>query len=121
MREFAVGELLDVGDIHFDDRSQIPRKCRPEISPESFVQRFERPHLILGNPLGPLEIIGLNVEMRSEPPAALPPPPNTCGGVSMPTCPLSTAASRASTSDCSSTSAKSDGLLADTIHYRTFG
>ena len=49
MNKFAVSELLDARDGHFNDRSKIRRKGSAEVAAKSFVQGFERPHLIFGH------------------------------------------------------------------------
>ena len=55
--ELAVGELIDAGELHFDDRAQQRRERRAEVAAEAFVQRLQRPHLLLADALGPLEVV----------------------------------------------------------------
>src|SRR5206468_353411 len=62
MDELRIGQLLDVGNAHLDDRPQIAGKCRAKVSPKSFVQSFKRPHLILGDALRTLEVVDMHVE-----------------------------------------------------------
>jgi hypothetical protein len=50
-------KLLDMRDAHFDNRAQISRNGRPEISAKPFVQRFQRPHLVFADALGAFEIV----------------------------------------------------------------
>jgi hypothetical protein len=79
------------------------------------MQGFQRPHLVLGNPFRPFEIVSLNIGVLRPRGRLATPAKYLWRRPPLVTCPLSTAASRASTSDCSSTSAKAHGLLADTI------
>ena len=55
--ELAVGELIDAGELHLDDRPQQGRQRRAEIAAEALVQRLQRPHLLLADALGPLEVV----------------------------------------------------------------
>ena len=56
--ELAVGELIDAGELHLDDAAQQAGKGRAEIAAEPLVQRLQRPHLLLADALGPLEVVG---------------------------------------------------------------
>ena len=62
--ELAVGELIDAGELHFDDAPQQGRERRAEIAAEAFVHRLQRPHLLLADALGPLEIVGRDFRAR---------------------------------------------------------
>ena len=63
MDELAVGKLLDVRYRDFNDGAEIPGDGRPEIPAETFVQRFERPHLVFADSLGPFEIVNLHFQL----------------------------------------------------------
>ena len=56
--EFAVGELIDAGELHLDDGPQQGRQGGAEVAAEALVQRLQGPHLLLADALGPLEIVG---------------------------------------------------------------
>ena len=56
--ELAVGQLIDAGELHLDDGPQHGRQAGGEIPPESLVQRLQGPHLLLADPLRPLEVVG---------------------------------------------------------------
>ena len=60
-----VGELLDVGDDDLDDRPQVAREGRAEVSAEALVQGLEGPHLVLGDALGALEVVDLTSTRRA--------------------------------------------------------
>jgi len=125
--EFRVGKLLDVGDGDFDDRPQIARQRGPEVSAEPFMQRLEGAHLVFADAFGAFEVVDLDVGLVWSPWCRR---PAQAGAF---TCPLSTAASRASTSDWSQHISQSSGLLTENAprsrqsgppgprgHYRTF-
>jgi hypothetical protein len=61
VNEFAVGQLLDVGDVDFDDGSQVAGEGRAEIAPKTLVQRLQGPHLIFGDALGTLEVVDVDI------------------------------------------------------------
>ena len=63
--EFAVGQLLDVGDADLDDRPQVARNRGPEVSAETLVKGFQRPHLVLRDAFRPFEVVILNLDVRS--------------------------------------------------------
>ena len=62
--ELAVGELIDAGELHFDDRPQQGREGRAEVAAKAFVQRLQGPHLLLADALGPLEVVGRDLLAR---------------------------------------------------------
>ena len=49
----------------FDDRAEVAGEGGAEVSPEAFVQGFQGPHLVFGDALGPLEVVDLDVDLRS--------------------------------------------------------
>ena len=77
--ELAVGELIDAGELHLDDAAQQGRQGRAEVAAEALVQRLQRPHLLLADALGPLEVVGRDLLARlgrltpSARPSLLPP------------------------------------------------
>ena len=62
--ELAVGELIDAGQLDFDDRAQQGREGRAEVAAKAFVQRLQGPHLLLADALGPLEVVGRDLFAR---------------------------------------------------------
>ncbi len=66
--EFAVGELIDAGELDFHDAAQQRGECRAEIATKAFVQRLQSAHLLLADALRPLEVVGRDLLAR--PPGA---------------------------------------------------
>src|SRR5439155_26198260 len=64
--KFAVGELIDAGQLDFDDGAQQRRQGRAEIPAEAFVQRLQSPHLLLADAFGPLEVVGRDLFTRAQ-------------------------------------------------------
>ena len=56
--ELAVGELIDAGELHFDDAAQQGRQGRPEVAAEALMQRLQCPHLLFADSLRAFEVIG---------------------------------------------------------------
>ncbi len=56
--ELAVSELIDAGELHFDDAAEQAGQGRAEIAAKTFVQRLQGAHLLLADALGPFEIVG---------------------------------------------------------------
>ena len=74
--EFAVGQLIDTGELHFDNGPQQRGKRRAKIAAESFMHRLQRTHLFLADALGPFEVVGghLLPRARRTPPRPEPSP-----------------------------------------------
>ena len=58
------GELLHAHQIHRDVSAQVSRKARRQVAGEIFVQQLDRAKLILGDPVGPPEIVKLDLLAR---------------------------------------------------------
>ena len=56
--ELAVRELIDAGQLDFDNAPQQGRQRSAEVSPEPLVERLQRPHLFLADALRTLEVVG---------------------------------------------------------------
>src|SRR6185369_15974411 len=63
MGELGEGELLDRGDLYLGDGAEEAREGGAKVAAEALVEVLQRPHLVLADALGPLEVVGADLEV----------------------------------------------------------